>query len=75
MQRSVVWTDASPQKKLNLFQYAASGVAQARTSSQIMRPSAFNYIHSRLIEQTTWLNASDPAPEKRISVIDHPTAS
>ncbi len=32
----------------------------------------FNYIHSRLIEQTTWLNASDPAPEKRISVIDHP---
>jgi len=32
----------------------------------------FNYIHSRLIEQTTWLNASDPQPEKRISVIDHP---
>jgi hypothetical protein len=32
----------------------------------------FNYIHSRLIEQTTWLNTSDPAPEKRVSVIDHP---
>jgi hypothetical protein len=33
---------------------------------------AFNYIHSRLIEQLTWLNDSDPAPEKRISAIDHP---
>jgi Carboxypeptidase regulatory-like domain len=32
----------------------------------------FNYIYSRLIEDVSWLNASDPAPEKRISAIDHP---
>jgi hypothetical protein len=32
----------------------------------------FNYIHSKLIERVTWLNDSDPAPEKRISPIDHP---
>jgi hypothetical protein len=32
----------------------------------------FNYSFSKLIEQVTWLNASDPAPEKRISAIDHP---
>ncbi|HUI55006.1 MAG TPA: TonB-dependent receptor [Bryobacteraceae bacterium] len=31
-----------------------------------------NYIYSRLIERMTWLNDSDPAPEKRISTIDHP---
>jgi len=34
--------------------------------------TTFNYIHSKLIEQVTWLNDSDPAPEKRISAIDHP---
>jgi hypothetical protein len=34
--------------------------------------ATFNYIHSRLIEEMTWLNDSDPAPEKRISAIDHP---
>ncbi|HEY1240857.1 MAG TPA: TonB-dependent receptor, partial [Bryobacteraceae bacterium] len=32
----------------------------------------FNYIFSKLIERVTWLNDSDPAPEKRISSIDHP---
>jgi hypothetical protein len=32
----------------------------------------FNYIYSRLIEEVTWLNASDPTPEKRVSSIDHP---
>jgi hypothetical protein len=32
----------------------------------------FNYIYSKLIERVTWLNDSDPAPEKRISAIDHP---
>jgi len=32
----------------------------------------FNYIYSKLIERVTWLNASDPLPEKRISSIDHP---
>jgi hypothetical protein len=32
----------------------------------------FNYIFSKLIERMTWLNDSDPAPEKRISAIDHP---
>jgi hypothetical protein len=32
----------------------------------------FNYIYSKLIERVTWLNASDPAPEKRVSSIDHP---
>ena len=32
----------------------------------------FNYIYSRLMEQTTWLNDSDPVPEKRVSPIDHP---
>ena len=31
-----------------------------------------NYIYSKLIERMTWLNASDPLPEKRISSIDHP---
>ena len=34
--------------------------------------ATFNYIYSRLIEEMTWLNDSDPAPEKRISAIDHP---
>ena len=34
--------------------------------------ATFNYIYSRLIERVTWLNDSDPAPEKRISAIDHP---
>jgi len=32
----------------------------------------FNYSFSKLMEQVTWLNDSDPAPEKRISAIDHP---
>jgi hypothetical protein len=32
----------------------------------------FNYIFSKLIEQVTWLNASDPVPEKRLSSLDHP---
>lgn len=32
----------------------------------------FNYGFSKLIEQVTWLNDSDPVPEKRISAIDHP---
>ncbi len=32
----------------------------------------FNYIFSKLIEQVTWLNDSDPVPERRISAIDHP---
>ena len=32
----------------------------------------FNYIYSRLMEQMTWLNDSDPVPEKRVSPIDHP---
>lgn len=31
-----------------------------------------NYIRSKLIERTTWLNDTDPAPEKRISPYDHP---
>ncbi len=31
-----------------------------------------NYIHSRLIERDTWLNDTDPQPEKRISPFDHP---
>ena len=31
-----------------------------------------NYIYSKLIERVTWLNDSDPAPEKRISSLDHP---
>jgi hypothetical protein len=31
-----------------------------------------NYVHSKLIEQISWLNDSDPVPEKRISTIDHP---
>jgi hypothetical protein len=31
-----------------------------------------NYGFSKLIEQVTWLNASDAIPEKRISAIDHP---
>jgi len=34
--------------------------------------ATFNYIHSKLIEQVTWLNDSDPVPEKRVSAIDHP---
>jgi len=31
-----------------------------------------NYIHSKLIERLTWLNDTDPQPEKRISPFDHP---
>jgi hypothetical protein len=31
-----------------------------------------NYSFSKLMERMTWLNASDPDPEKRISAIDHP---
>ncbi|HEY1753884.1 MAG TPA: carboxypeptidase-like regulatory domain-containing protein [Bryobacteraceae bacterium] len=31
-----------------------------------------NYMYSRLIEQDTWLNDTDPEPEKRISPFDHP---
>ncbi|PWU04336.1 MAG: TonB-dependent receptor [Terriglobia bacterium] len=31
-----------------------------------------NYVFSKLTERVTWLNASDPIPEKRISAIDHP---
>jgi hypothetical protein len=31
-----------------------------------------NYMWSRLIEQDSWLNQSDPVPEKRISPFDHP---
>jgi hypothetical protein len=31
-----------------------------------------NYGWSRLIEQDSWLNDSDPVPEKRISPFDHP---
>jgi len=31
-----------------------------------------NYSYSRLIEELNWLNATDPAPEKRVSPIDHP---
>jgi hypothetical protein len=31
-----------------------------------------NYIHSKLIERMTWLNDTDPTPEKRISPFDHP---
>jgi hypothetical protein len=30
-----------------------------------------NYIYSRLIEQTTWLNDTDLEPEKRVSPFDH----
>ena len=30
-----------------------------------------NYIYSKLIEQTTWLNDTDPRPEKRVGVFDH----
>jgi hypothetical protein len=31
-----------------------------------------NYIFSKSIERITWLNDTDPAPEKRISAFDHP---
>ncbi len=31
-----------------------------------------NYGYSKLIEQDTWLNDSDPVPEKRVSPFDHP---
>jgi hypothetical protein len=30
------------------------------------------YIHSRLIERSSWLNDSDPLPEERVSPFDHP---
>ena len=32
----------------------------------------FNYIYSRMMEQGSWLNDSDPVPEKRVSPDDHP---
>jgi hypothetical protein len=31
-----------------------------------------NYMYSKLIEQDSWLNDTDPVPEKRISPFDHP---
>jgi len=31
-----------------------------------------NFMYSRLVEERTWLNQSDGAPEKRISPFDHP---
>ena len=31
-----------------------------------------NYIRSRLIEEASWLNSSDPRPEKRVSPTDRP---
>jgi len=31
-----------------------------------------NYVYSKMIERVSWLNDSDPTPEKRISTIDHP---
>ena len=31
-----------------------------------------NYAYTRLIEQDSWLNATDPVPEKRVSPFDHP---
>lgn len=31
-----------------------------------------NYGYSKLIEQDSWLNDSDPVPEKRVSPFDHP---
>ena len=31
-----------------------------------------NYIHSKMLERVTWLNDTDPVPEKRISPFDHP---
>jgi len=31
-----------------------------------------NYVFSKLIERDTWLNDTDPLPEKRISPFDHP---
>ena len=30
-----------------------------------------NYIFSKLMEEDTWLNDTDPRPEKRIGVFDH----
>ena len=30
-----------------------------------------NYIYSKLMEQDTWLNDTDPRPEKRVSPFDH----
>jgi hypothetical protein len=32
----------------------------------------FNYAFSRMMEQVSWLNDSDPVPEKRVSPDDHP---
>jgi hypothetical protein len=31
-----------------------------------------NYIWSKMFERVSWLNDSDPRPEKRVSTIDHP---
>jgi hypothetical protein len=33
----------------------------------------FNYMRSKMIDQTTWLNNNDLQPEHRISPFDHPT--
>jgi hypothetical protein len=30
-----------------------------------------NYVFSKLMDQTTWLNDTDPRPEKRVGVFDH----
>uniref|UniRef100_Q01YX8 TonB-dependent transporter Oar-like beta-barrel domain-containing protein n=1 Tax=Solibacter usitatus (strain Ellin6076) TaxID=234267 RepID=Q01YX8_SOLUE len=31
-----------------------------------------NYMYSRLMERSSWLNDTDPVPEKRVSPFDHP---
>ncbi len=43
------------------------------TKRFVERPELIgNYIHSKLIERDSFLNDTDPAPEKRISSFDHP---
>ncbi len=42
---------------------------QRRLSSGLMIIG--NYVFSKLMEQDTWLNDTDPRPEKRIGVFDH----
>ena len=42
---------------------------QRRVSRELTLIS--NFIYSKLMEQTNWLNDTDPQPEKRIGVFDH----
>lgn len=51
--------------------YQSVNVRLTKRFSRGMSVTA-NFMKSKMIDRTTWLNATDPQPEKRISPFDHP---